>query len=575
MTDISVVDLARAPDQQQIIIRQYGLLSPVDWDIDCDEELNRMTKLWNELVDIEATNQEKYKLIIADAPNLKEIKSRISILSDAHQACLAEKKFFRAKGGSKVATPQFDQKIRQLYSELMTAKQSAAIAAKAFREEVRDKLRELEEERRSNVKQARQASGLWWGNYNAVIKSFERGRTAALRAGGQMKLKPYDGSGRFTNQIQGGMSVCDLFAGSHSQVSVAPLPPDAWFSQARGNRRRHQRTFLRVTIFTRGTERRTVTWPMIMHREIPADCRIKEVVVTRRKLATKWRWQVVFTCTRPASQIETPKSGHCVAVNLGWRRVADGIKVATILRSDSDTLGTVIIPSDIAAGFAHADELRSRREKLRHNALKRLNTIDWSKAPAILKADVEAIQALPRVSSGKLAVLWKIWLEQRSWNAGEFEALQQWRSEDKKLLLWEANLRDKLVRRRDDLYRKAARMVVHSVDSVILNDFDIADASRVIKPSGKGNPLPMAARRYRMIAAPSRLRTWIKNQAAKSCVAIVSVAEATTWVCSGCGATNEPIQPTALEFRCLKCGVVLDQDTNACRNMLKKASKAI
>jgi hypothetical protein len=559
-------------DRQETIIRQFGLLAPIDWGEDCEEELHRMTKLWNELVAIETANRAKYETIIAETPGLKVLRDEITRLTDAHQASVSERKDLKAKGGRKLATPELDQRIRTQYSELIQARQQAARSAKQFREHVRDSLQKLETDRRAAVKLARQESGLWWGNYNAIVKSFERGRSAALRAGGEMRLKSYDGSGRFTNQIQGGMSVKDLFSGAHSQVCVAPLPANAWSESSRGKRRRLQRTFLTVTAFTEDGERRTVTWPMIMHREIPADCWIKEVVVTRRKFALKWRWQVVFTCTQPAPLSTPHADGPTIAIKLGWRRVADGIKVATVLRSDSTTPSNIIMPADFVARFAHADELRSLREKDRCNALMRVHSIDWTDAPLALKEQMEALRKMTFVKSADLAALCKLWHDHKSWNPDAFDALRRWQSKDKKLLLWGENLRDKLIKRREDFYSKIVRDTVASARAIILNEFDIAEASRVTKRSGDENPLPIAARRYRTIAAPSRLRSWIEHHARKNGVEMFSASKAVARTCSICGTDNEPSQPAVMEFCCSRCGVRLDPDVNICQNMLKDVS---
>ena len=43
----------------QIIVRQYGLLAPLNWDQDCQEQLWLQNKFWNRLVEIEAQYQEK------------------------------------------------------------------------------------------------------------------------------------------------------------------------------------------------------------------------------------------------------------------------------------------------------------------------------------------------------------------------------------------------------------------------------------------------------------------------------------------------------------------------------------
>src|SRR3989344_3836666 len=53
--------LARSHGKKEIVIRQYGLLAPLDWGQDCEEELERMDQLWNRLVDIHEAYVIKFR----------------------------------------------------------------------------------------------------------------------------------------------------------------------------------------------------------------------------------------------------------------------------------------------------------------------------------------------------------------------------------------------------------------------------------------------------------------------------------------------------------------------------------
>src|SRR5215203_3851122 len=221
------------------------------------------------------------------------------------------------------------------------------------------RLRTLEESRRAAVKRARQTSGLWWGNYNAVVNAFEQARRTTLRKGGELKFKRYDGSGRFTNQLKRNVLAVALFEGSNSQVKIGNMPTPAWQYLRRGERKRLQRTSLTATIYTRDGERRTVTWPMIMHRPLPLDCKVTRVVITRRKIGLKWRWHAVFTAQ---GQLPLPCSTRPAlkcAINLGWRVQAEGIRVATIMLEGSPSPEFIVVPSSLVTGFSLLKHLAS------------------------------------------------------------------------------------------------------------------------------------------------------------------------------------------------------------------------
>jgi hypothetical protein len=80
----------------------------------------------------------------------------------------------------------------------------------------------------------------------------------------------------------------------HSEVKVVPRPPrdrGKRAGQILGEKARH---LLTATVYRRGLGRddnplSTVSWPMIMHRPLPEDCVIKEVVISRLGIEARWR----------------------------------------------------------------------------------------------------------------------------------------------------------------------------------------------------------------------------------------------------------------------------------------------
>jgi hypothetical protein len=560
--------------RREIVVRQYGLLSPTNWGEDCEEELLRMNQLWNRLVEIEHATQEKYLSLISRDPAIDYIQDQISKLSAIQKSIKLDKKNIKDID-RKADALEIDNRIKELSDKLYDLRGSAIVARKAARESAGDAIRALEVKRRTEVKLARQESGLWWGNYNAVVKSYERGRQIALRNGGQMRFKRHDGTGRFTNQIQGGMTVSDLFSATHSQVRVDNLPENAWTHTSRGERRRLQRTYLTITIFVRAGERRTVTWPMIMHRPIPDDCLIKEVVVTRRKIGPSWRWQVTFTCAHlpntqnaDKKQSERPSTGRSVAVDVGWRRVAEGIRVATVLRNDNTPAKFIILPIDIVNGFALLETLQSQRDTMKNDVVTWLKSLDWTGAPEALTTYLPAIQTAEFISPARIASLALAWRSYGDWAIASYQRLEKWRLDDKRLWLWQVNQREKLLARRMDLYRRLAHEIVEGTDKVILNRLELAKMSRLFSADGAENPLSKAARRYRTFAAPAYLSRCIEMQARKIGAAVV-VHDSPNWACHICGTISHPSRPADLQQTCAHCGMTWDRDLNACQVMLK------
>ncbi|WP_219924930.1 hypothetical protein, partial [Halomonas sp. ND22Bw] len=61
----------------EVVVRQYGLLQPLDWGEDCATELGRMFDLWNALVRIESNFQNDYQRLLQDDPEIVKISSEI------------------------------------------------------------------------------------------------------------------------------------------------------------------------------------------------------------------------------------------------------------------------------------------------------------------------------------------------------------------------------------------------------------------------------------------------------------------------------------------------------------------
>jgi hypothetical protein len=445
-------------------------------------------------------------------------------------------------------------RVAQLKKELASVRKDAQRKA-------RSELSALEESRRAAVKLARQQSGLWWGNYNAVVASFEQGRRTSLRrGGGELRFRHFDGSGRFTNQIKRETRLSAILQGKHSQVAVGKVPDAAWCHPSRGERRRLQRTSLTATIYARDGNRRTVTWPMFMHRPMPLESIIKRVVVHRRRAGLSWQWNVVFTCAETSVQ-PGGRTGRTVAVNLGWRRFSDGIRVATTI---DDASRFLVIPGEIISGFALVEQLQARRSSMRRDILRLLKSTDWSHAPATLAECAQPVVKLANVRSSLIARLAIEWRSYQDWQPEYYSAVEEWRLNDRKTLLWEYNQREKLLNRRNDMFRCAVRDLFASAGTILVNDIDLQ------KIAQKPYALPVGSQRYRIIAAPSILRSYIKEYSERNGLKLVDGTGTSTWECHKCGCLNKPLQPRDLHQVCSHCTTTWDQDVNACLVMLAK-----
>jgi hypothetical protein len=526
----------------EIVIRKYGLLEPVDWADDCESEMRLMDLFWNRLVDIHDDCVSRYLLRIAEDHEFAGAKIQYDDLvsSDAPSSAVA------------------------------ASKKQLAVAQKSATRRLAVELRELEALRREEVKVARQNSGLWWGNYNAVVRSFERARSAAMRGGNTMRRRSGGDDGRITNTLQGGAEVDSLYDGSLSQVMVRPPSGLAWSADSRGERRRLQRTTLSATVFVRDGERRTVTWPLIMHRPIPPDCRVKEVIITRRRSGGRWRWAASFMCTRPAAPGSTPTISRRVGIDIGWRRVPEGLRVATVLASGEEPR-FVILPGDLIESFTLIDELQAR---VRATTLQGLDLLQSTDAKAYSQPFQDLLREYQSIPEKKAAHLKEFcqgafFLEQPEEAIGV--NIVAWRKEFKRAWTWLSNQRRKAIARRNHFYQNVAIDVLHDVSEIVVNDVRVGEiaARKPLVPDRSF--FPNRANYYRNISAPSELIRTLKLQAAKRGINFVKREAESPVRCPECGSTSRKTRADALPQICANCDTSFDQDVAACQSLLAPA----
>ena len=578
-------DGSETDKNRTVLVRQYGLLTPLDWDQECQEHLWLQNKLWNTLVEIDQTARGRYFALMSAEPDVEGIEVRLKTLKEEKDHLISEKKALRKEARKKagVDTSAQDRRIAEISPEIRTLSKEAKEKRAEARMRLKPELDRIEHARRSDVKAARNASGLWWGNYNAVCASYETARVRAMKSGAELKFHSFDGTGRFTCQIQGGMSVAEFFSGkTQALVSADPVSPDAFWHPSRGARRRAARTVLRITVYTGKDEsgkpfRRMLSFPMVVHREIPENATIKQVVVSRKRVGTEFRWSVTLTCTLPGSDL--PGGGlapsEACGIDLGWRLVPEGLRVATV--ASPFGIRHIVLPEKALKRMDHAEDLKSRID----GELNRI--LLWFRAqwPALAPSFPDDLRDLflrhvraPKVSGRKLAGSILSWRDRHpDFRPDLLPALEAWRKNNKRLTQEMDNLRDKIQAWRTDFYRNEAKRIAGEFAVIGLEDFDLREAATLETPEGEKTDQPAPARANRVRASVSDLRKWLRLQAAKTGATVVEVpAKDTTRGCWKCGHVNTSSEPAVLVWTCNACGERWDQDENAARNILALAS---
>jgi hypothetical protein len=211
---------ASTPDAGDILLRQYVLAPPLDWDDGCERELRLQIDLWNKLVEIERAHRQGFNALTVDDPVVQKAEATVKKALEELDALKKERTGRRSANRKKGDTEDLDVAIGAARDHVKRCSQAAKEARRAARDKLKPKIEGLNAARFAAVKAARNASGLWWGNYNAVCASYEHARNAALKRSGELHFRRHHGEGCVTNQIQGGITVAELCAGVHSQVSL-------------------------------------------------------------------------------------------------------------------------------------------------------------------------------------------------------------------------------------------------------------------------------------------------------------------------------------------------------------------
>jgi hypothetical protein len=546
-----------------IAVRQYGLLRPQDWGPDCEAEMARMTALWNRLVTIDHEARANYFKVV-ESTEVAAWQAEIDTLTTERTALVAERAAARKAARSKVKTPELDARIAVLKSAIAERITEAKLARKREQERCRPQLAAVEERRRAAVKLARQESGLYWGNYNAVVASYERGRQAAMKNGAELKPHHHNAD-RITNQIQGGISAEALLSDGHPQVKLAPGAPHM-------TKARH---LLTATIYT-GTDengrhmRRTVTWPMVLHRPFPDGAVIQEVVITRKSCAGRWHWNAVFTCRVPLpASTSTENRGAC-GVDVGWRMVDGGLRVAMIAHEDGSR-EEIVLPQRLVDRALRYYELGSARHQDRHEMLERLQAFNWERAPAALRTAAEEALAKrdekgqPAASGLDLRRVAATWALAPTFHPEARQEALDWAQDDRRSWL-AASGRRRTAAARKDFYRNVAARLVAQCSLIGLEKLDLAKMSEQGKET-----LPPQARRMRVIAAVAELRQAIESAAKREGIRVHHHAGKSSFVCHACHHETAVPDRSQLYFTCGGCGRTHDQDVNAATNLLNAA----
>jgi len=545
-------------------VYEYGCLPPTEGEEAFLEEIRRRHNLWNRLVEIEHDHRAKVRevLVVPDDP----MPAMYDRLKELRQQIKEERK---QKRSGKVDVSELQQQVKELQAAIKEEKMGHAATKKEIAATNKPLLQELDEERKALVKEAAKASGLYWCNYEEVVMGYDTARKKAMRDKTELKFHRWEGVGKVTVRFQKGLPVPALFT-SDKRLQVDPVESDAWEHPTRSVRRKASRTAIRLRVTS--DEAKKPVWielPMVMHRPLPPESEIRSASIVRERVGRKYRYKAIITATTP--DVLKAHGRGVMAIDLGWRKVKDGLRVA-FWADDNDNSGSLVLPHGVLYEFNKLDDLKSIRDT-HHNEAK-TELVEWLAGNAMPEWMAEDTATLSQWRSpARMVSLVRKWSDNRfEGDADIFNVMWAWRGRELHLYDWETNLRDQVIKRRQHIYRNFAARAIERCDTIVVEDMDLRGLARKASPeSGTSGSLPTD--RQRVMASVSELRLALENACRQAGVDYIKEKSAfSTLECCECGFTERYDAAVQIWHTCPKCHALWDQDENAARNLLKRHS---
>ncbi len=562
-----ILGVVRIP---QSLVWQYGLTHMRTWrDERVDQQILLGHRYQNELIAVELRRRERRAevelgfLDPALEPRRVELEEQIEALRD--QA----KKLNKAARGNVVDKKALTTAMKPLKAELKEVRQAIRDARKAIREseEAQALFATIDSDAHADLLRYREDysknQGLYWGTYllsEAAVQAASKKPT--------LRFRRWTGEGSIGVQIQGGMSVEELLSCEDTRAQVVPPDPAAWDeSTPKSARRRLCRTKMRLRIGSDGREPIWAEFPVAMHRPFPDGATIKAIRVHRRLNANKMEWNVDFTLNVEPSPVRV---GATAAIDLGWRRVHEGLRVATL--SDEDgAVKDLIMPDRIIDAFRNADSIKSIRDKAFEAFKLQFRGLLPETVPEWFAERTETFSSWR--SRRRVYGLFAHWRGFRfKGDEAAFACCETWYHQDKHLDQWAVRKLRKTCRERKNLYRNWAAEIGDRYGRVILEKMDLREFAKLPEVEDEK---AVQAREYRSMAAVSELRQAIRNAVMMRGGTVEEVDPAyTTVACHNCGTIDSWDPAKEVSHRCSGCGETWHQDVNAAKNMLLAASGA-
>ena len=368
-------------------VYEYGLLQPTLNHELVLEQMHAGHRYRNLLVEIERDRRTAVSAAMAAHADVEPIAAAVAELSAQREEVFTELKRTNAHARSKVDQPERKAELKAIGEQLRAARAQLKEAKTAIKGDlsVAAAIQAADDHAKQRVRDARANCGVYWSSYLLMEAAVDQARKSPTPP----RFQRWVGEGRVSVQLQGGIALDEVW-GSDTQLQIMPIDPRTFAQETpRGERKRLSRTMLRLRVQSDKGKPVWAEFPMILHRPLPENCRIKLATVHRRRRDCRmWDWRVTI-------QVELEDGwtrGRCgegvVALNLGYCQTYDHLRGALRAGYLVDMNGKereIVLQKSVIDRVEKSESLRSIRDK--NMDTMRAELIAWMRANEVTLPD--------------------------------------------------------------------------------------------------------------------------------------------------------------------------------------------
>ena len=514
--------------------------------------------------------REKYREIIKEhlGLDIKALEEQAEKITTEIKGVQQEISDWKKQNRTTKIQPDLSDRLRYLRTERNPIFEKIRTVKKAAKEDpsIKPSIEQANTALNSAIKEARKhysrQLGLYWPNYLENERAANQARFQRM----DPKFHRWTGEGSIAIQFQNGLSVAELFECQDTRLRlIAPNIANTNALRAKGKIRgkeRHVRALYRVQSNEDGSPR-WIILDVTMHRMLPANGFIKWAHLQRQKssgaigktyisLTKDYDYTLRLTLEEPPQK---EKNKAKVAIEVGWRLLQTGLRVAVALGEDGD-LRELYLPKQWLDGKRKAESLGSIIDQETNQTALAIKEAHPELCKKAEQSENSTLTTLDWAGDNprRLAVaLLKIYREDPALQPD----LEKWRKHHFHLLRYKKGLNDKLMRIRREIYRKFVSDLAKKYSICGIEDFDL----RQVTTKSQAHEL---VQWQRTAAGISSLRLMLSQRLTAQKLS----AENKTQKCHNCGSLEQWDAAHAVWHRCKQCNSRWDQDHNSVRNLL-------